>query len=302
MGSSPTQVWTVGSLLTWTADFFSRKGVDEPRLSAELLLSHVLKCSRMALYTQYEKVPPEAETAAFRELVKQRSQHVPVAYLTGKAWFFSMELTVTRGVLIPRPDTETLVEFVISHARQRAEWAGEGSPKILDLCTGSGAIAIALAKHLPTAVVTATDVSEKALAVARGNAEAQGVNGRVEFFKGDLFGAIEGMPGPRMFHVIASNPPYIPTAGVAELPVGIREHEPRLALDGGADGMDFHRRIVDQARGFLEPGGILIMEMQHDQGPALKSLLEEAGWLENVRVIKDAAVQPRCVVGTRRAE
>jgi release factor glutamine methyltransferase len=210
-----------------------------------------------------------------------------------------MELTVTRDVLIPRPDTETLVEFVIAYVRQRPEWAGEGSPKILDLCTGSGAIAIALAKHVPTAVVTATDVSEKALAVARGNAEALGVKERTEFFQGDLFGAVEGMAGPRLFHVIASNPPYIPTKGVEGLAAGIREHEPRVALDGGEDGMVFHRRIVAGAKGFLEAGGLLILEMQNDQGAALKELLEGTGWLENVRVIKDAAGNPRCVVGTR---
>src|SRR4051812_1997071 len=121
-----SQVWTIGSLLTWTTDFFSKKQIDEPRLSAELLLAHALKCSRMALYTQYERVPPEPQIAEFRELVKQRTNHVPVAYLIGKAWFFSLEFSVNRHVLIPRPDTETIVEFVIQHARQRPEWAGAG--------------------------------------------------------------------------------------------------------------------------------------------------------------------------------
>ncbi|HVS70022.1 MAG TPA: peptide chain release factor N(5)-glutamine methyltransferase [Phycisphaerae bacterium] len=306
MATPAAQVWTVGSLLTWTTDFFARKNIDEPRLSAELLLAHVLKCSRMALYTQYERVPPEPEIAAFRDLVKQRANHVPVAYLIGKAWFFSLELAVTRDVLIPRPDTETLVEFVIQHARQRADWAGENAPRILDLCTGSGAIAIALAKHLPSAAVVATDLSAKALEVAQQNAQAHGVGGpapaRVTFFQGDLYGAIEHMPAPALFHVIASNPPYIPSADVDRLPPGIREHEPRLALDGGSDGLEFHRRIVAGARNHLHPGGLLIMEMQVNQGPALIELLEGTRWLEKVRVIKDAAKLPRCVVGFRRSD
>ncbi|HVX87020.1 MAG TPA: peptide chain release factor N(5)-glutamine methyltransferase [Phycisphaerae bacterium] len=306
MATPPAQVWTIGSLLTWTTDFFARKNIDEPRLSAELLLAHVLNCSRMALYTQYERVPPDAQIAAFRDLVKQRSSHVPVAYLIGKAWFFSLELAVSRDVLIPRPDTETLVEFVIQHARQRPDWAAQNSPRILDLCTGSGAIAIALAKHLPTAALVATDISAPALDLARKNADANAVGGTppapVSFFQGDLFAAIEHMPAPALFHVIASNPPYIPSDDLPRLPPGIRDHEPRLALDGGADGLDFHRRIVAGARHHLHPGGLLIMEMQLDQGPALTALLEAAGWLEKVRIIKDAAKLPRCIIAFRPSE
>jgi release factor glutamine methyltransferase len=299
MAANPTQVWTVGSLLTWTTDFFTRKGVDEPRLSAELLLAHTLKCSRMALYTQYERVPPEGEIAAFKELVKQRSNHVPVAYLVGKAWFFSLEFVVTRDVLIPRPDTETLVEFVIQHARQRAEWSGPSVPAVLDLCTGSGAIAVTLAKRLATAAVTATDLSAKALAVAKENAVLHGVAERVSFFEGDLFAPLEGEAAPTLFHVIAANPPYIPTADVAGLPAGVRDHEPRMALDGGRDGLEFHRRIVEGAKRFLRPEGLLIQEMQFDQGAALQGIYAAGGYLENVRVVRDAAGHPRCVVGTR---
>src|SRR5678815_540951 len=128
-----TEVWTIGSLLSWTTDFFTRKQIDEPRLSAELLLAHALNCSRMSLYTQYERVPPEDQLATFRDLVKQRANHVPVAYLIGKGWFFSLEFKVTRDVLIPRPDTETLVEFVLQHARQRTDWAAAvGGPTLLD--------------------------------------------------------------------------------------------------------------------------------------------------------------------------
>jgi release factor glutamine methyltransferase len=301
MSSAPTQIWTVGSLLTWTTDFFTRKNVEEPRLSAELLLAHTLGCSRMALYTQFERQPTEQQRADFKGLVNQRAAHVPVAYLVGKAWFFSMELTVTRDVLIPRPDTETLVEFVIQHARQRPEWAAPGAPAVLDLCTGSGAIAIALAARIPTAVLTATDISAAALAVARGNAAAHGCADRITFLEGDLFEPAEHVPAPTLFHVITANPPYIPTGEIAGLHAGVRDHEPRMALDGGLDGLDFHRRILAGAKRFLRPEALLIMEMQFDQGPALQAAFAAAGYLGNVRVIRDAAGHPRCVVGTHTA-
>jgi release factor glutamine methyltransferase len=301
MSSNPTQVWTVGSLLTWTTDFFTRKKIDEPRLSAELLLAHVLNCSRMSLYTQYEKIPSEEQRAAFRALVNERANHVPVAYLIGKAWFFSLEFQVTRDVLIPRPDTETLVEFVIQHARQRTEWSAEGGagPNILDLCTGSGIIPIALAKRLPTATFTATDISAKALEVAKKNAETHGVGNRITFLEGDLFEPLAAETAPSLFHVITANPPYIPTAEVQNLPPTVRDHEPRLALDGGADGLDFHRRILQGAKQFLHPSGLLVMEMQFDQGPALQAVYAAAGYLQNTKIIRDAAGHPRCMVGTR---
>ena len=297
MASTP--VWTIGSLLTWTADFFAKKSIDEPRLSAELLLAHALDCSRMALYTQYERVPPEPQLAAFRALVKERANHVPVAYLVGKAWFFSQEFNVTRDVLIPRPDTETLVEFVIQHARQRPEWSAPGGgPAILDLCTGSGIIPIALAKSLPAATFTATDISGKALAVARSNAELHKVHDRITFLEGDLFAPLEKVAAPTLFHVITANPPYIPTAEVAKLPPTVRDHEPRLALDGGGDGLAFHRQIVGAARKYLHPGGLIILEMQFDQGPGLQALFAAASQFQNTRIIRDAAGHPRCVVAT----
>ena len=291
-------VWTIGSLLTWTTDYFAKKSVDEPRLSAELLLAHALRCSRVSLYTQYERVPPADQTAAFRELVKQRANHVPVAYLIGKAWFFSLEFTVTRDVLIPRPDTETLAEFVVQAARQHPEWSAPSMPAILDLCTGSGAIAVALAKQLPTASVVATDISAKALAVARGNAAEHKVGDRITFLEGDLYEPLVRMAAPTLFHVIAANPPYIPTAEIEKLPPTIRDHEPRLALDGGPDGLAFHRRIIAGARQLLYPAGLLIMEMQFDQGPALHSALAAAAHFTNLRTIRDAAGHPRCVVAT----
>lgn len=301
------QVWTVGSLLTWTTDYFQKQSIDEPRLSAELLLAHALSCSRMALYTQFERVPPDDHITAFRELVKQRARHVPVAYLTGRAWFFSLEFKVTRDVLIPSPDTETLVEFLLQHARQRSDWSADGSqgaagPAILDLCTGSGAIAIALAVQLPAAQITAVDISPPALAVARENAALHQVTERVTFLEGDLFAPLDKMPAPTLYHAIVSNPPYIPTAAIPALPPAVRDHIPRLALDGGADGIAFHRQIAAHAAKYLHPGGVLAMEMQYDQGPALQALLAATPqFAPPTRIIRDAAGHPRCIAAFRPA-
>jgi release factor glutamine methyltransferase len=311
MATSSTPIWSVGSLITWTTDFFSKKSIDEPRLSAELLLAHVLACSRMALYTRYEQIPSEQQRSAFRELVNQRANHVPVAYLVGKAWFFSLEFIVNRDVLIPRPDTETLVEFVIQQVRQHPEWTGTsqpegaggrgGGPAILDLCTGSGIIPVTLAKQLAGATLTASDISPKALAIAKQNAEFHKVADRITFLAGDLLAPLESVPAPTLFHIITANPPYIPTADIETLQPSIKNHEPRLALDGGADGLEFHRRILTGAKKFLHPGGLLIMEMQHDQGPALHAAFAAAGYLENIRTIRDAAGHPRCLAATRSA-
>ena len=296
--SMPPKVWTIAELLQATTDFFFKKSVDEARLSAELLLAHALGCSRMSLYTQYDRVPGESQRAAFREMVRQRGEHVPVAYLVGKAWFYALEFTVNRDVLIPRPDTETLVEQVISSVRGKPGWE---TPGILDLCTGSGCIAVTLAKNLPTATVTATDLSEKALVVARGNAAEHKVGERIAFLQGDLWEAVDKMSPPAMFHVIASNPPYVPTSGIAGLMPSVRDHEPRIALEAGKDGHAFHRRIIAEAKGHLHDEGLLIQEMQFDQREGLVKIYEEAGWLESVRVLRDAAGHPRCVVGVKRA-
>lgn len=296
MDQPPAKTWTIAELLQATTDFFFKRSVDEARLSAELLLAHAIGISRMSLYTQYDRVPSESQRAAFRELVKQRGEHVPVAYLIGKAWFFSLEFHVSRDVLIPRPDTETLVEQVISAVRNKPGWE---TPAILDLCTGSGCIAIALAKNLPSAGFVATDLSAKALEVARRNATEHNVLERIAFLQGDLYDALAKMNPPGMFHVIVSNPPYIPTVGVDALPPSVRDHEPRLALDAGPDGHAFHRRIIAGASAHLHPGGMLVQEMQFDQQDSLTALYRDAGYLQNIRVLRDAAGHPRCVVGTK---
>lgn len=285
--------WTIGELLQWTTAFFTRSGIDEARLSSELLLAHALNCTRMALYTRFEQTPPPEQVAAFREMVKKRKDHTPVAYLIGKAWFYSLEFTVTPDVLIPRPDTETIVEQVIHLARLTPAWE---TPEILDLCTGSGCIAIALAKNLPTARITASDISPAALAMAEKNAIAHELSARIHLVSGDLFEPVAAMSPPVRFHAIVSNPPYIVADKIGELMPEVARHEPRLALDGGTDGLAFYRRIARHAAEFLVPEGALILETAFDQTLEVQKILQEQGGFHDGRIIRDAAGHPRCVL------
>ncbi len=290
-------IWSIGTLLQWTSDFFAGHQIDEPRLSAELLLSHVLNCSRMELYTHFEKVPGPAEIQKFRELVKKRREHTPVAYLIGKNWFFSMEFAVSPDVLIPRPDTETLVETAIRSVRLATTWE---KPEILDLGVGSGCISIALAKHLVEAQIVATDISDAALVVAAANARNAGVLDRVRLERGDLYEALGGMLVRPRFHLIVSNPPYIPTSRIAALMPEVKDHEPRLALDGGETGLAFYHRIVAGAPEYLLPTGILLVETGFDQAASVSALLSASGKFSEPRIIRDAAGHQRCVMATLR--
>src|SRR5687768_10283090 len=255
--------WTVRRILEWTAGYFTRKELDAPRLSAELLLSHVLCAPRIKLYTEYERPLSEQELSRMRTLVQRAVEEEPIAYLTGRAHFFALEFEVTRDVLIPRPDTETLVENVLQTVRHQP---GLESPRIIDLCTGSGCIAAALAQHLKTANVLATDISEKAVEVARRNVERLGLAERVIVEQGDLFEPLTRMVDVQPFDLIVANPPYIRTADVETLDRSVRDYEPVQALDGGLDGLSLHRRILEQAPARLKPGGRVYLEIAFDQG------------------------------------
>lgn len=296
MSQSP-EPWTVKRLLEWTASFFVKKEVDSPRLSAEMLLAHVLAVPRIRLYTDFDKPVADDKLAAFRELVKRAGSQEPIAYLTGRAPFFNLELEVTRDVLIPRPDTETVVENVAQLVRAVP---GFEAPRILDLCTGSGAIALAVAARLKNATVIATDISPAALAVASRNAAKLDLAGRVTFYEGDLFDAIAGTPDAQPFDLILGNPPYIPSADIAHLDASVRDYEPALALDGGPDGMAFHRRILTGCNERLRPGGRVYLESQFDQGPALTEFARSLPHLEDVKILRDAAGHERVI--TARAK
>jgi release factor glutamine methyltransferase len=288
--------WTVRRTLEWTAAFFDRREVDSPRLSAELLLAHVLQAPRLRLYTDYDRPLAESDLATYRELVRRAAEHEPIAYLTGRAHFFNLELEVTRDVLIPRPDTETLVENVLQLARHQP---GFEAPRVLDLCTGSGCIAAAIAHHLRTATVIATDICPAAAEVARRNVERLGLAERVVVEVGDLFepvGRVDSQP----FHLIVSNPPYIPTQQIESLDRNVREYEPVQALDGGPDGLDVHRRILEGAPPRLYAGGRVFLEIAYDQGDSAKQVAQQHEALEDVRILKDYSGHDRVLTARRK--
>jgi release factor glutamine methyltransferase len=284
--------WTTGRLLTWTTEFLGKKGSESPRLDAEVLLAFVLKCDRVRLYTHYEEEVGEAPRAAFRELVRRRAESTPVAYLVARKEFFSLPLKVTPAVLIPRPDTETVVVEFLALLKHRPEVTA------VDVGTGSGAIALACASQHKTARFDATDASPAALAVARENAEALKLADRVEFREGDLLAPV-AEAGP--FDAILANPPYIPTGVIPTLEPGVRDHEPHAALDGGPDGLRVVSRLIDQAVPLLKPGGHLILEIGTEQESPVRERIAAYPEMELAPTVRDAANHPRVVRATRRA-
>jgi release factor glutamine methyltransferase len=276
--------WTYGRLLDWTAKFLAQKGSESPRLDTEVLLSHVLGCKRIELYTRHDEPATEDERARFKELIRKRLEGCPVAYLVGRKEFFSLEFEVGPAVLIPRPDTETLVAEALRLAREMVE------PAILDIGTGSGAIPVAVAKRHKTAKVTATDISPEALAVARRNAAKHGVTERIRFLSGDLFAPIAA---EERFDFILSNPPYIAHEDIPSLPVGVRDYEPRLALDGGPGGYMVFDRLIHEAPRYLKPGGYLIVEIAAPQEGPARSRIEAYPVYELGPTLKDGSGHPR---------
>lgn len=287
---APT-VWTIKELLRWTIDYLTKKGFASPRLDAEVLLAHVLKCKRIDLIANSDEVPADADRAAFRELIKRRIDHWPVAYLVGMKEFYLLKFEVSPAVLIPRPETETLVLEADRLLKPL------GAPRVLDLCTGSGCIAVVLAHQRKAAQVTAVDISPDALDVAKRNAATHGVADRVTFLSGDLFGPV---PAGSEFDLIVSNPPYVTPSEYDALPADIREHEPRLALDGGPDGLAFYRRIATGAGAFLRPGGSVLVEIGHTQDDAVRALFAAQPEFEVGPTLKDGLRLPRVVCAKKK--
>jgi release factor glutamine methyltransferase len=284
--------WTVGRLLTWTADFLGRRGAESPRLDAEVLLAKVLGWERVQLYTHYEEPAGERARAEFRDLVRRRAEGMPVAYLVGRKEFYSLPLTVSPAVLIPRPDSEfVVVEFL---ALTRALEA----PRAVDVGTGSGCLALACAHQHKTARFTAIDRSAEALAVASANAQSLSLADRVEFRQGDRLAPVAG---EEPFDVILSNPPYIPTDVIPTLEPGVRLYEPHLALDGGADGLRVVAPLIAEAVPLLRPGGHLILEIGTDQERPVRELIGAHPELELAPTVRDHANHPRVIRATRRA-
>ena len=281
-----TERWTVLKILQWTADYFAGKEIASARLEAELLLAATLDMDRVGLYVNFERPLVSSELAAFREQVQRRAKGEPVQYILGETEFWSLPFTVSPAVLIPRADTEVLVEEALSRI--------EGPVHLLDVGTGSGAIAVAMAHEKPEIQVTALDCSEEALHVARGNAERNGVAERVSCLAGDL---AELPPGP--FAMVVSNPPYIPTADCEQLMTEVRDHEPRLALNGGEDGLNAYRQLTSQSGEILLPGGWLLVEVGIGQAEDVVALFEAAG-LAEIKSRDDYAGIPRVVAGRKK--
>jgi release factor glutamine methyltransferase len=318
---------TVLEAIQKSAEFLAKKGVESPRLQTELLLAHLLKLPRMKLYLNFERVLTPADTDALRELVKRRGQREPLQHITGSTSFCGFEIAVNRHALVPRPETELLAELAWEFLNGEGRRVGDPNSgtatrrpsqvDALDFGTGTGCIAIVLAAKCPFAKIVATDVSADALALAGKNAAQNNVANRIEFLQGDGFaaflpeGRVPRAPNSEIetkiggscnsplrmmkFDLIISNPPYIPSAEIATLQSEVRDFDPRGALDGGADGLDFYRKLAAEAKPFLKPGGKIMLEFGDGQADAIQTIFEAEKWV--VEEIKsDYSQRPRILV------
>jgi release factor glutamine methyltransferase len=286
--------WTLQKILNSIADHLKKGGVDSPRLSAELLLSYVLGMKRIELYARADTPISKQQIQHLDELTKRAGQHEPIAYLTGKTEFYSLALNVTRDCMIPRPETELLVERAIEFLR-----TSSGTQWVCDLCTGSGCIAVAIAKNCPAARIIATDISADALNIAAQNVEAYHLDEQIKLLSGDLFEPVKVISGGQQFDLIVCNPPYVSAAEYEALPKTVRDYEPRLALFAGSDGLDICRRIITEAGDFLKPEGALMLEIGYAQGPAVTELLQQAGAFSEIKIQKDLRHNDRLAIARR---
>ncbi|HSC87081.1 MAG TPA: peptide chain release factor N(5)-glutamine methyltransferase [Polyangiaceae bacterium] len=285
--------WNVRSVLAFAMDDFKKRGVDSPRLEAEVLLAHVLGVDRVRLVIDSERPLQGDELERFRAGILRRRRGEPLAYILGKREFYGRMFKVDARALVPRPETEILVEVALRRTAARRLFG-----RALDLCTGSGCVAVSFARERPTWHVTGTDRSSDALGLARENAQRLGALWGVRFAEGDLFGAIGAQ---ERFELIVSNPPYIPSAEIAGLAEDVREFEPHLALDGGATGLDFYERIAIEALPHLTLGGVLAVEVGAGQAGDVRALFERAGLLD-LELTRDYAGIERVVSGKAPAE
>lgn len=285
---------TVLEVIQRSSEYLARKGVESPRLQIELILAHLLQMPRLKLYLNFNRLLTTTELDALRGLVQRRAAREPVQHILGSTSFCGLEMAVTPEVLVPRPETELLAERAWEFLKQ-CEASGQAPGRVLDFGTGSGCLAIALAVQVPQAQVSALDISETALQVARQNALRHGVEGRIQFHAGDGFAAL---PAGSEFDLLVSNPPYIPSAEIGHLEPEVRGHDPHTALDGGRDGLDFYRRLAVEAPTFLAPGGRLMLEFGDGQEEALRQILSEPTWVIDA-VAKDYSKRPRILIAHR---
>jgi release factor glutamine methyltransferase len=283
---NPKKEWTIGELLDWTAGYLAKNRSEFPRLDAEVLLAHALGCRRIELYTRYAEPASAAVRQGFRELINKRIEGCPVAYLVGRKEFFSLPLEVSPAVLIPRPESEFVVMECLRFAKDLAE------PTVLDIGTGSGNLAVTIAQQHKGARLTAVDISPEALEIAGRNASKHGVAERIVFLQGDLFTPV---PAGTPFDFIVSNPPYIPGDDIAKLAAGVRDYEPRLALDGGPDGYAVFDRLIAGARDYLKPGGQLIVEIGAPQEATARQKIAAIAGYQLADTVHDYSGHPRVV-------
>lgn len=288
--------WTVLKVLQWTTQYFQTQGIDSPRLTAEILLAHALQSNRLSLYLHYDQPLSLAERDCFKEFIRRRCRREPVAYITGKKGFFDLDLVVAADVLIPRPETETLIEAALDVIPKD----GEGSCwRILDAGTGSGAVVLSLAKDRAGHRYVATDRSMAALHIARENGRQTGI-GNICWVCADWLDAFCGRKP--CLDLIVSNPPYIPSAQIDRLEPEVCRYEPRMALDGGVNGLDAIRRIADGAVRVLKPGGFLILEIGYDQGVAVVGMLEPTAVFEAIGIRKDLGGRDRVILARKKTD
>jgi len=296
---SNTSAWTLSRLLSWTTDYLTRQGVEDARLATEVLLSKAAGCRRIDLYARFDQVLAEEALARFRGWVRQAAAGEPIAYLVGEKEFFSLAFHVTHDVLIPRPETELLVERAIDHWNAR----GLRDASFLDLGTGSGCIAVTLLKHLREARAVATDISPGALAVAARNAARHGVADRLTFLEADRLAIPAEAVPVGGFAMLVSNPPYIAADAVPGLHATIRDFEPRCALTDGADGLAFYRAIAKDGPALLSDDGVMFVEVGDGQAAAVIETLQAGTGLLHRRTWKDQVVgQPRALMFGRAGE
>jgi release factor glutamine methyltransferase len=288
------QTWTIKKLLNWITKYLTDKCIDSPRLSAELLLSHVLAMQRIELYTRFDKPVTKEQLDRLHDLVKRAGRHEPIGYLTGKTEFYSLQLEVSPDCMIPRPETELLVERAVEFLRTRT-----GTQFVCDLCTGCGCVAIAIAKNFSDAEIIATDICDATLNVAAKNIEKHHLKDRIRLLCGDLFEPIVPQLDVDKFDLIVCNPPYVSAAEFEKLDKGVKDYEPKLALFAGDDGLDVYRRIIDKADRFLRPDGAIMLEIGYTQGRAIWDLFEQTGAYDEIKIEKDLHENDRIATALR---
>ncbi|PHS03394.1 MAG: protein-(glutamine-N5) methyltransferase, release factor-specific [Blastopirellula sp.] len=285
--------WTIGRLLKWTTDYLQTQGSDSARLDAELLLASACDCQRIVLYTRFDEVVDDSIRSQFRALVKKRSAGMPVAYLLGFKEFYSLEFKVDQNVLIPRPETEHLVIETLDRLKL---YQGDSPARVIDVGTGSGAVAITLAKESPQTELTAVDISKPALNIAHKNAVKHQVQDRIRLLESDL---MTNLPEQEQFDFVVSNPPYIGENEKPEMPRDVLDFEPHIALFAEEEGLALIRRLVEESKTRLVPGGWLLMEM----GPVISDraveIITNSGGYQQIEVVKDLAQLPRILVAQR---